>query len=52
MQNVSFTDEIDTQVQGRRNDYFYNFALGLNYRFGLKKTNNYKNYKPTDNDTK
>ncbi len=50
--DVSFTDEIDTQVQGRRNDYFYNFALGLNYRFGLKKTNNYKNYKPTDNDTK
>ena len=36
--NVSFSDELDNIVQGRRNDYYYTFGLGLNYHFGSHKT--------------
>lgn len=42
--NTAFTDELDDIVQGRRDDYYYNFGLGFNYHFGTKnnkvKTNN------------
>jgi len=36
--NVSFDDKIDNIIQGRRNDYYFNFGLGLNYHFGSNKT--------------
>lgn len=36
--STPFTDKIDLESNGRRDDYFYNFGLGLNYHFGSKKT--------------
>jgi curli production assembly/transport component CsgG len=32
-----FTDRLDDVLNGRRDDYFYNFGVGLNYHFGSKK---------------
>ncbi len=37
--NFTFTDELDNAVNGKRDDYYYNFGVGLKYKFGLKKTN-------------
>ena len=34
--NISFTDDLDNLQNGKRNDYYYTFGLGINYRF-LKK---------------
>ncbi len=34
--NFTFSDELDLQVTGKRDDYFYNFGIGLNYYFGRK----------------
>ncbi|WP_232729096.1 CsgG/HfaB family protein [Ulvibacter sp. MAR_2010_11] len=36
--NATFNDKIDNLPQGRRDDYYYTFGLGLNYHFGSKKT--------------
>lgn len=36
--NTAFTDQLDDIVQGRRDDYYYNFGLGFNYRFGTGDT--------------
>lgn len=36
--NVTFTDKIDDLPQGRRDDYYYTFSLGLNYHFGTLKS--------------
>jgi curli production assembly/transport component CsgG len=36
--STPFTDQIDNVVNGRRDDYFYNFGVGFNYHFGSKKT--------------
>tara|TARA_R100000306_G_scaffold24583_3_gene27761 strand:- start:63492 stop:64889 length:1398 start_codon:yes stop_codon:yes gene_type:complete len=36
--NSSFSDRIDDFVGGRRNDFYYNIGLGINYHFGSKKT--------------
>lgn len=33
--NLVFTDKLEKAVQGRRNDFYYNFGLGLNYYFKL-----------------
>ncbi|MGO3181840.1 MAG: CsgG/HfaB family protein [Aequorivita sp.] len=32
--NITFSDKIDNLPQGRRDDYYYTFSLGLNYYFG------------------
>jgi len=37
--NISFSDDIDNIVQGRRNDYYYTFGIGVNYHFGSNKSN-------------
>jgi len=38
--NVAFTDEIDGVINGKRDDFYFNFGIGLNYHFGtLKKQN-------------
>lgn len=41
--NVTFSDEIDNLPQGRRDDYYYTMSLGLNYHFGIPKTNETNN---------
>ena len=33
--NLVFTDKLEKAVQGKRNDYYYNIGLGLNYYFKL-----------------
>ena len=33
-QNITFTDELDGLVQGKRDDYFWRFGLGVNFYFG------------------
>ena len=33
-----FTDKIDNVINGRRDDYFYNFGVGLNYHFGTNES--------------
>ena len=36
--STPFSDKIDNVLNGRRDDYFYNFGVGFNYHFGSKKT--------------
>lgn len=36
--NITFSDKIDNKPQGRRDDYYYTFSLGLNYHFGSAKS--------------
>ncbi|UAB81304.1 outer membrane beta-barrel protein [Marixanthomonas sp. SCSIO 43207] len=43
--NKVFSDKIDNEFQGTRDDYYYNFGFGLSYNFGFGKKNN----EPTDN---
>ena len=33
-QNLTLTDELDGVIQGKRNDYFWRFGLGINFYFG------------------
>jgi len=33
--NLVFTDKLEKAVNGKRNDYYYNIGLGLNYYFKL-----------------
>ena len=33
--NYMFSDKIDNVVHGRRDDYYYNFNFGVNYKLGL-----------------
>lgn len=35
--NSVFSDEIDNEVRGRRDDFYYNFSIGINYHFGSRK---------------
>jgi len=35
--NITFSDEIDLIENGKRDDYYYNFGIGINYYFGVKK---------------
>ncbi|MCH9661956.1 MAG: hypothetical protein K0U54_13715 [Bacteroidetes bacterium] len=35
--NILFSDELDNVVSGKRDDYYYNFGVGLNYFFGRKR---------------
>jgi curli production assembly/transport component CsgG len=35
--NPTFTDKIDNEVRGRRDDYFFTFGAGINYHFGSRK---------------
>ncbi|MDR6300601.1 CsgG/HfaB family protein [Mesonia maritima] len=34
--NVTFSDEVDEVVNGKLNDYFFNFGAGLSFHFGNK----------------
>ena len=34
--NFTLTDELDNVVNGTRDDYYYNFGVGLKYKFGIK----------------
>ena len=36
-QNIMFSDDLDRLVQGKRNDYYYNFGFGVNYYFNTKR---------------
>ena len=36
--NATFSDKIDNQISGRRDDFYFTFAAGINYHFGSKKT--------------
>ena len=33
--NISFSDRLDMTVNGKRNDFYYNFGLGLDYYFNF-----------------
>jgi curli production assembly/transport component CsgG len=33
--NLSFSDKIDNVVNGKRDDYYFNFNIGVNYKLGL-----------------
>lgn len=35
--NILLNDEIDNLINGKRDDYYFNFGIGLNYYFGLSK---------------
>ena len=35
-QNILFTDELDGEIGGQRDDFYYNFGVGLNYSFNFK----------------
>ena len=37
--NPTFTDKIDNEIRGRRDDYFFTFAGGINFHFGASKKN-------------
>ncbi|MBV1923723.1 MAG: outer membrane beta-barrel protein [Flavobacteriaceae bacterium] len=34
--NSVFSDKIDNEISGRRNDFYFNVGLGINYHFGKK----------------
>ncbi|MBT0608274.1 CsgG/HfaB family protein [Aequorivita echinoideorum] len=36
--NFTFSDELDLAVNGKRDDFYYNFGIGLNYYFGRSST--------------
>jgi curli production assembly/transport component CsgG len=36
--NPTFSDFIDNKVNGRRDDYYFNFGVGINYHFGSKSS--------------
>jgi len=36
--NTVFTDKLDNEVRGRREDFYYNVGVGLNYHFGSRST--------------
>ncbi len=35
--NPTFTDKLDNEIRGRRDDYFFTFGAGINYHFGPRK---------------
>jgi len=37
--NLTFSDNLDLVENGKRDDYYYNFGVGVNYYFGRKKIN-------------
>ncbi len=37
--NLSFTDELDKVVSGKRDDFYFNFGIGLKYYFNLGSRN-------------
>jgi len=36
--NATFSDKIDNEINGRRDDFFFTFSAGINYHFGSKRT--------------
>jgi len=41
-QNIALNDLLDGVENGKRNDFYYNFGLGIQYRFGTKQKNKLK----------
>ncbi len=41
--NLVFSDTVDYFENGKRDDYFLNFGIGINYSFGRKKIKNLNN---------
>lgn len=37
--NLTFSDELDKEVIGKRDDFYYNFGIGLKYYFNLGRNN-------------
>lgn len=35
--NFTFSDKIDNKINGRRDDFYFNFGGGINYHFGSRK---------------
>lgn len=35
--NITFSDKVDGIVNGKRDDFYYNFGVGINYFFGSNK---------------
>lgn len=38
-QSLPFTDNLDGLINGRRDDFYYNFGIGVNYYFNWRKNN-------------
>lgn len=38
--NITFSDEIDGEINGKRDDFYFNLGIGLNYHFGKPKNQN------------
>lgn len=51
-QNIVNSDELDGRINGTRNDFYYNFGLGLNYNFNWKRPSKPKDatFKNVEND--
>ncbi len=41
--NLVLSDELDNRVNGKRDDFYFNFGLGLNFYFSKNKTNRKSN---------
>lgn len=37
--DITFTDKLDNLINGKRDDYYFNFGFGLKYYFGSKAVN-------------
>jgi len=48
-QNIVFSDNLDRIVQGKRDDFYYNFGVGLNYYFNFRKNTNSDNLSQDEN---
>lgn len=45
-QNLTFSDDLDKVVSGKRDDFYYNFGIGVRYYFNLGRTISEKNETP------
>ncbi|PIQ17871.1 MAG: hypothetical protein COW66_09445 [Flavobacteriaceae bacterium CG18_big_fil_WC_8_21_14_2_50_34_36] len=48
-QNIVFSDNLDRVIQGKRDDFYYNFGVGLNYYFNFKRNTNTDNTLQNEN---
>jgi curli production assembly/transport component CsgG len=49
-QNLTFSDEIDFTINGRRDDYYFNFGIGIDYNFGKEGGKNKKSIPEEENE--